>query len=96
MRTAHGCDKKSMVVCSRVQSYDPRMQETTLAYPTGIAETRAMTLVLSESEWRALKAIEPDAIGWLQRQISNRIATQGERAVRAAAQAADVSHNDEY
>ena len=85
-----------MVVCSRVQSYDPRMQETTLAYPTGIAETRAMTLVLSESEWRALKAIEPDAIGWLQRQISNRIATQGERSVRAAAQPADVSQNDEY
>jgi hypothetical protein len=69
------------------------MQETTFAYPSGISETRAMTLVLSESEWRALKAIEPDAIGWLQRQISNRIATQ---SPRQATQPADVSHTDEY
>ena len=69
------------------------MQETTFAYPTGIADTRAMTLVLSESQWRALKAIEPDAIGWLQRQINNRIATQ---PALPATQPADLSHSDEY
>jgi hypothetical protein len=36
--------------------------------------TRTLTLVLSESEWRALRAAEPDALGWLQSQIRSRLA----------------------
>jgi hypothetical protein len=37
------------------------------------ASTRTLTIVLSESEWRELRAQEPDAIGWLQAQIRKRL-----------------------
>ena len=40
---------------------------------TELAETRTLTIVLPESEWRALRAQEPDAIGWLQAQIKQRL-----------------------
>ena len=36
-------------------------------------ETRTLTIVLPEAEWRALRAQEPDAIGWLQKQIKSRL-----------------------
>jgi hypothetical protein len=36
--------------------------------------TRTLTVVLSEAEWRALRAAEPDALGWLQSQIKSRLA----------------------
>ena len=35
--------------------------------------TRTLTLVLPESEWRALRDIEPDAVAWLQLQIRDRL-----------------------
>jgi hypothetical protein len=35
--------------------------------------TRTLTIVLPESEWQALRAVEPDAIGWLQAQIRRRL-----------------------
>ena len=35
--------------------------------------TRTLTLVLPEEDWRALRAAEPDAIGWLRAQIQNRL-----------------------
>jgi len=40
---------------------------------TDAVDTRTLTIVLPESEWRALRAQEPDAIGWLQAQIKNRL-----------------------
>jgi hypothetical protein len=40
---------------------------------TEAVETRTLTIVLPESEWRALRAQEPDAIGWLQAQIKSRL-----------------------
>jgi hypothetical protein len=36
--------------------------------------TRTLTLVLPEEDWKALRAAEPDAIGWLRAQIQNRLA----------------------
>jgi hypothetical protein len=36
--------------------------------------TRTLTLVLPEADWKALRAAEPDAIGWLRTQIQNRLA----------------------
>lgn len=36
--------------------------------------TRTLTLVLPESDWKALRAAEPDAIGWLRAQIEQRLA----------------------
>ncbi|HEX5473388.1 MAG TPA: hypothetical protein VFX12_01900 [Vicinamibacterales bacterium] len=37
------------------------------------ASTRTLTIVLEESDWRALRAAEPDAIGWLQARIRERL-----------------------
>lgn len=39
--------------------------------------TRTLTLVLPESDWKALRAAEPDAIGWLRAQIEQRLASSG-------------------
>jgi hypothetical protein len=39
----------------------------------GIIATRTLTIVLPESEWQALRTAEPDAIGWLQAQIKQRL-----------------------
>jgi hypothetical protein len=36
--------------------------------------TRTLALVLPEDDWKALRAAEPDAIGWLRAQIQNRLA----------------------
>jgi hypothetical protein len=36
--------------------------------------TRTLTLVLPEADWKALRAAEPDAIGWLRAQIQSRLA----------------------
>jgi hypothetical protein len=36
-----------------------------------------LTVVLSETDWRALRAVEPDAVGWLQQRIRERIGTPG-------------------
>jgi hypothetical protein len=37
------------------------------------ATSRTLTVVLSESDWQALRAVEPDAVGWLQERIRERL-----------------------
>jgi len=37
-------------------------------------ETRTLTVVLNEADWRAFRAVEPDAIGWLHERIQERLA----------------------
>ncbi len=44
--------------------------------------TRTLTIVLPESEWEALRRAEPDAIGWLQAQIRQRLEVTETRARR--------------
>ena len=39
------------------------------------ATSRTLTVVLSESDWRALREVEPDAVGWLQERIRERLGT---------------------
>jgi hypothetical protein len=39
----------------------------------GTTATRTLTIVLPEAEWQALRTAEPDAIGWLQAQIRQRL-----------------------
>jgi hypothetical protein len=41
------------------------------------APTRTLTIVLPESDWRALRAAEPDAVAWLHARIRERLATSG-------------------
>lgn len=84
MRKTHGPDEKSMLVFPGNRPYHARMLRTDLA-------TRTVTLVLSESEWRALREVEPDSVGWLQSQIRNRLA-----AKTPAPPTPDISEDDEY
>lgn len=56
--------------------------------------TRTLTIVLPEADWRALRAAEPDAIGWLQERIRERLASSSsnlplQHGGRAAAPTAD-------
>ena len=44
------------------------------------AASRTLTVVLSESDWQALRAVEPDAVGWLQERIRERLGAAGARA----------------
>ena len=39
------------------------------------ATSRTLTVVLSESDWRALREVEPDAVGWLHERIRERLGT---------------------
>jgi hypothetical protein len=43
---------------------------------TEASPTRTLTIVLPESDWRALRAAEPDAVAWLQERIRERLATE--------------------
>jgi hypothetical protein len=89
MRGTHGCDKKTMVAFGAAHPYHLFMIGTDTPY------TRSVTLVLSEDEWRALRDAEPDAVGWLQRQVRERLSSEKEPA-RGAAKPAEYSVNDEY
>lgn len=55
--------------------------------------TRTLTLVLPESEWRALRDAEPDAVGWLHSQIRSRLEPVGKGA---HAHREVVTAEDEY
>ena len=57
----------------------------------GAVSTRTLTIVLSESEWKALRTAEPDAIGWLQAQIRRRLNEPAPKAQEESSWA-----NDEY
>lgn len=58
-------------------------------------QTRSLTLVLSEEEWRALRDAEPDAVGWLQSQVRQRLSLVRE-APKSAPAPAEYSTGDEY
>ena len=65
------------------------------------APTRTLTIVLPESDWRALRAAEPDAVAWLQARIRERLAASGSTPSRAYASPPSGSTNtfwgeDEY
>jgi hypothetical protein len=62
---------------------------------TDFPETRTLTLVLPESEWRALRDAEPDAVGWLQSQIRARLASRPAPAPTSPP-TMDYSVHDEY
>jgi hypothetical protein len=64
----------------------------------GTTPTRTLTIVLPESEWQALRIAEPDAIGWLQAQIRQRLGEQAgaQRFNSAAGSTAESWTGDEY
>lgn len=44
---------------------------------TPAAATRVLAVVLTEEEWSAFRAIEPDPLAWLQQQIRARVEQSG-------------------
>ena len=63
--------------------------------------TRTLTLVLPEEDWRALRAAEPDAIGWLRAQIQNRLSAPAEPWSRSSQESGSTAESwrgneDEY
>ena len=46
--------------------------------------SRTLTVVLSETEWRALREAEPDAVGWMQDRIRERLQSAGAAEVKAS------------
>lgn len=72
-----------------MRSYHRRMLRTELPY------TRTLTLVLPESEWRALRAAEPDAVGWLHSQIRSRLTPAEDRRPQSI-RSEDAAWDEEY
>ena len=89
MCRTHGCDAKVMRSPDATSSYHSRMLNTDLPY------TRTLTLVLPESEWRALRDAEPDAVGWLHSQIRNRL-LPGEERKPQTIRSSDAAWDEEY
>jgi hypothetical protein len=60
--------------------------------------TRTLTIVLPESDWRALRAAEPDAVAWLQARIRERLAAESGTASYSASTtiSSDNWAEDEY
>jgi hypothetical protein len=64
---------------------------------TEASPTRTLTIVLPESDWRALRAAEPDAVAWLQERIRERLATAPGSHVPSTSSASDSWFaEDEY
>ena len=52
------------------EAADYIVQPTTEEIP---ASTRVIAVVLTEEEWRAFRAIEPEPLAWIQQQIRTRV-----------------------
>ena len=63
---------------------------------TDVDFTRTLTLVLPESEWRALRDAEPDAVGWLHSQIRNRLTPSDEPRRASSIRSEDAAWDEEY
>jgi hypothetical protein len=50
------------------------------------AASRTLTVVLPESDWQALRAVEPDAVGWLHERIRERLGNAAREQQPAASQ----------
>jgi hypothetical protein len=92
MRVEHQSDAKIAQGAAGCWSYDGAAMHDDKG-----AVTRTLTIVLPEPEWRALREAEPDAIGWLQERIRERLA--GPPAPARAERSARPDHwlkQDEY
>ncbi len=64
--------------------------------PSPLVEaTRTLTVVLRESDWRALRAAEPDAIGWLHARIQERLAPERVGQSSAPRSSSDLTQFDD-
>jgi len=58
--------------------------------------TRTLTIELPESEWAALRSVEPDAIGWLQGRIRERLHASAESEPSRRFETASRPTGDSY
>ena len=58
--------------------------------PPRAIDSRTLTVVLSESDWRALRDVEPDAVGWLHGRIQERLG-RPESSVKPAGRASGAA-----
>ena len=58
--------------------------------------TRTLTLVLPETEWRALRDVEPDAVAWLRSQIRSRLTPADECRRPQSIRSEDAACDEEY
>lgn len=95
MRAAHRFHVKVLRDAHAGGSYDPITMNLSEA---GTTSTRTLTIVLPESEWQALRIAEPDAIGWLQAQIRQRLgqASGDPRYGAASGSSSESWAEDEY
>jgi hypothetical protein len=95
MLNSYGSHVKVMRLMHSSSTYHQDMDVVNMD-PTS---TRTLTIVLPEADWRALRAAEPDAIGWLQARIRERLSASGApepRNGRPAATAESWWGEDEY
>ena len=62
------------------------------------AASRTLTVVLPESDWQALRAVEPDAVGWLHQRIRERIGSEApeQPASQAPSTSSEGWNQDQY
>jgi hypothetical protein len=60
------------------------------------ANSRTLTIVLSEADWRALREVEPDAVGWLHARIQERLGGRGSAGQKSGARTAAPSPNSTW
>jgi hypothetical protein len=92
MRDAHCRYVKVMRNAHDGATYHSNMNLT----EAGSAATRTLTIVLPESEWQALRTAEPDAIGWLQAQIRQRLGDPAKRINPSSGSTSESWADDEY
>jgi hypothetical protein len=51
-----------------------------------LQDVRTLRVVLREDEWQALRAVEPDAVGWLKARVRERLALPDSPSAPGAAE----------
>jgi hypothetical protein len=72
MIAANGCHAETLWLPWSASIYDATMSPTITEESTPAA-TRVLAVVLTEEEWSAFRAIEPQPLEWLQQQIRARV-----------------------
>jgi len=61
-----------------------------------LANSRTLTVVLSEADWRALREVEPDAVGWLQARIQERLGARASTPSKGSSRPAGAARSSTW
>lgn len=73
-----------------IRSYDAGM------FTADTESTRTLTVVLPEADWRALRTVEPNAVGWLHDMIKARLTDPAPVTTAAGTAQPDLWSGDDY